>query len=318
MPNPVIDVLIPTYNPNPEHLVEALKSLQGQTLWDWTALVHDDCSKTDTEGIVTPYLFDERIRFVRSDKRLGIGGNWNASAASTSSPLVAYLFQDDIWAPNYLTEAVKILDANPTVGCVSMEHTYAIEENMPTVDNYQAIRELYDAQAMSGQHSGKEILTMWLDRELVPNIIGEPSFVVMRRNIMNQAGPFLTDMSQLLDVEYWTRILAISDWYCLRGNFGTFRVHEKGASAVHQEAGKGLFDRLRCFGLLIERLPEQEKLIAIAAREKALKSMVTKFRSRVTSGKSVSAHGSGELRKFCLRHPLLILKAIIQSYRSGK
>lgn len=315
---PLVDVLIPTYNPKPEHLTEALKSLQAQTFTGWTALVHDDCSATDVLAIVAPFLTDRRIRFIRSDTRLGIGGNWNACFQQSTCPYIAYLFQDDVWATTYLQEAVRTLEQNAALGFVSMEHIYAVEGEMTSAPLYDAVRDFRNAHVKSGLHEGISLLKWWITHELTPNIIGEPSFVVMRREAMLKMGPFLTNMPQFLDVEYWTRLLLAYDWYFLRGNFGSFRVHAKGASAVNQESGQGLFDRLRCFELLIETLAPIDKPIAIEARGKALKTMVTKFRNRVGSGKKVSAQGSGELKKFCLRHPFLILKAIVQSYASGK
>lgn len=318
MPTPIVDVLIPTYNPHPEHLTEALRSLTAQTFPGWTALIHDDCSTTDVLAIVAPFLTDTRIRFVRSDVRLGIGGNWNACVKRTSSPFVAYLFQDDIWNPMYLAEAVKTLEAYASVGFVSMEHTYKIEGEMTTAPLYEAVRAFRDDHVKDGLHGGTALLKWWIERELTPNIVGEPSFVVIRREAMEKMGPFLNDMPQFLDVEYWTRLLLAYDWYFLRGNFGAFRVHVKGASAVNQETGQGLFDRLRCFELLIDTLSREDRQIAVTARGKALKTMVTKFRRRVGSGKKVSSQGSGELKKFCMRHPILILKAVVQSYASGK
>jgi len=314
----LVDVLIPTYNPKPEHLTEALKSLQAQTCAGWTALIHDDCSATDVLAIVVPFLSDTRIRFVRSDKRLGIGGNWNACFAQATCPFIAYLFQDDLWAPTYLEEAVKTLETSTSVGFVSMEHIYAVEGEMSSAPLYDAVREFRSAHVQSGLHEGIALLKWWIEHELTPNIIGEPSFVVIRREAMVKMGPFLTNMPQFLDVEYWTRQLLAYDWYFLRGNFGSFRVHARGASAVNQESGQGLFDRLRCFEILIATLSPLDKTIAIEARGKALKTMVTKFRNRVGSGKKVSSQGSGELKKFCIRHPLLIFKAIVQSYASGK
>lgn len=318
MSHALVDVLIPTYNPNPQHLTEALTSLQAQTFTDWTALIHDDCSETDVRAIVTPFLTDPRIRFVQSEKRLGIGGNWNTCATLTQAPLVAYLFQDDTWEPTYLAAATKIFETNPTVGFVSLEHTYTMEGAMTTAPLYEEVRKFRSTHVKDGFHKGIELLRWWITQELTPNVVGEPSFVVLRREAMEKTGPFLTDMPQFLDMEYWTRLLLSYDWYFLRGHFGTFRVHASGASALNQEIGQGLFDRLRCFELLLTRLSSADAHIAVAARQSALTKMVTKFRRRVGTGKRVSAQGSGELRKFCMRHPFLILRAILTSFISGK
>lgn len=309
-----VDVLIPTYNPDAVHLSAALHSLQSQTHEDWKALIHDDCSEnTDTRKIVEPFLSDHRIRFVRSPDRLGIGGNWNACARLTEAPFVAYLFQDDLWAPDGLERALTVLTQNPTTGFVSLEHEYLMEGEITTVPLYQAVQDFRETHLTPGLHRGGEILRWWIRQELKPNIIGEPSFVVMRREAMTKAGPFLNDMSQFLDVEYWTRLLQLSDWYWLKGNFGSFRVHAGGASAMNQESGRGLFDRLRCFEILLRSIGNEDKKVVREARSKALATMATKFRKRLGSGKKVSSQGSGELKKFVLRHPILTLGAVLRS-----
>ena len=309
-----VDVLIPTYNPDAAHLSAALRTLQSQTHGDWKALIHDDCSpNTDTRKIVEPFLSDQRIRFVRSPDRLGIGGNWNACARLTEAPFVAYLFQDDLWAPDYLERALTVLQENPTAGFVSLEHEYLMEGEITTVPLYQAVWDFRDTHVTAGMHCGSELLPWWIRQELTPNIIGEPSFVVMRRGVMTKAGPFLNDMPQFLDVEYWTRLLHLSDWYRLKGNFGSFRVHAAGASAMNQESGRGLFDRLRCFEILLRTMDEEGRKAVREARSTALSTMVTKFRKRLGSGKKVSAQGSGELKRFVLQHPLLTLEAVLRS-----
>ncbi len=99
---PQVDVLIPTYNPNPEHLREALDGLLKQTFTQWRALIRDDASQVDVRSMIEDYRDDPRITFQHSDEQLGIGGNWNECFEQTCAPLVAYLFQDDYWEPIYL------------------------------------------------------------------------------------------------------------------------------------------------------------------------------------------------------------------------
>ena len=97
----IVDVLIPTYNPGAEHLRVALDALKAQTYTEWQAFIHDESDAVDVEVIVRPYLEDPRFQFMRSPKRLGIGGNWNACLTHTKNPVVAYLFHDDEWVPEY-------------------------------------------------------------------------------------------------------------------------------------------------------------------------------------------------------------------------
>ncbi len=318
-PSAHIDVLIPTYNSNPAHLREALESLKNQTFSDWKAFIHDDCSSVDVRAIVEPFLADSRFQFKKSEKRLGIGGNWNACIAHTSAPIVTFLFQDDIWSPTYLEQAVNVLHANPSVGFVSMEHEYQFDNGSPDTGCYT---EVADAKKdlSAGLHGGMEMFHWWLKRELHPNVIGEPSFVVMRRDVLKKAGPFLEDMQQCLDMEMWIRMLLISDWYDERSaSFGIFRVHANAASARNRLEGHGLFDRLRCFEIVIGLLRGDDRKIAMKHRDLAIRTMIGKFFARRKEGLTMKGgSGNGKFKKFCLRHPLLILRAILTYFFSSK
>ena len=311
-----VDVLIPTYKPNRAHLTEALTSLLSQEFQDWRAFIHDDFStESVARSIVEPFLNDPRITFTTSKKRLGIGGNWNACIRQTSAPFIAFLFQDDIWTPEYLQHAIQILEQHPTVGFVSMEHAYRGEGAMTTLPLYEELSNFKQKNVPSGLHKGSEFLRFWIHHELHPNVIGEPSFVVLRRNAVNGAGSFLEDMPQFLDTEYWLRLLQVSDWYYLNDrSYGSFRVHPGGASAVNQEVGTGLYDRLRCFEYLIERLNGDDRSAAIEARNRAIETMIGKFFRRIGSGKKASAKGSHALLWFCLRHPMLIGRSILKQF----
>jgi len=315
MEKPVVNVLMPTYEPNPQYLVEALDSLLAQTEERWTLFMHDDASKVDVRSMIETYLQDPRITFERSEKNLGIGGNWNACRSGISAPYIQYLFQDDMWHPEHLEKAIKVLGENPSVGFVSMDHKYQYEGDVP-VDRYQALKTFKEKEVDGGLHHGEEFLVWWVRRELHPNVIGEPPFVLFRRSLLESVGPFCEDMPQFLDVEYWIRCLRKSDWYYLKEDIGTFRVHPEAASARNTESGAGLYDRLRCIEQLIHSLPKGElKTEAVAARNRALTGMVQKYFGRMKGGKSVSTGGKGGsfLRKFCLRHPLLMAYAFIRA-----
>src|SRR3989339_1808239 len=78
MDTPLYSVLMPPYEPHPQQLAEALDSLLAQTEPRWSLLIHDDASKKNVKSMIAHYLEDPRITFARSEKNLGIGGNWNA------------------------------------------------------------------------------------------------------------------------------------------------------------------------------------------------------------------------------------------------
>jgi glycosyltransferase involved in cell wall biosynthesis len=312
-----ISVLIPIYKPNPVFFTEALDALMAQTCTDWTAVICSDSCDESTEEVLAPYLKDPRFTFIKNPKRLGIGGNWNACLKQAQGTFIAYLFQDDLWSPDYLAEAKKILEKNPTAGFVSLEHLYKVEGMESVSPLYEAVRHFRNTHFKDALHSHAELLRQWIEWGLTPNIIGEPSFVVMRKEASQRAGLFLSDMPQFLDVEYWTRLLLSDDWYFLRGNFGSFRVHAAGASAQNQGAGEGLFDRLRCFNLLVKTLSGEDRHKAVRARKEALRHMIGKCMKRVGSGRKISSQGSGELKTFCISHPLVVFGALLSYIVKG-
>ena len=325
MTNPAVSILIPTYEPNKNHLIAALDSILAQTEQRFLVLIHDDASEINVEGMVKPYLNDPRFRFVRSEKRRGIGGNWNeclqvmakGQGPRANVSYVQFLFQDDLWHPTYLEQSLEIMGNDSSIGFTAAHHRYETDGGMELPEGY---RELEDIRSdvgayghtplQDGKHNGKEFLKQWAKSGLCPNLIGEPSFVMMRRFLVEDTGFFREDMQQGLDVEYWIRLLPKTNWYFIQESLGTFRVHADSASTRHEAAGIGLFDRLRCLERLLQELPPSEKSEVRHQIASHIGQMVQKFFHRRSSGKKTSGDGWRWFLGFCMRHPLVMLLAL--------
>lgn len=310
---------MPAYEAQPEHIKPAVESVLAQTFTDWSLLVQDDFSqREDVAAHVKPYLDDERITYRRNERNLGIGPNWNACRDFGDAPYIAYLFHDDLWQPAYLEKALAVLEAQPEVGFVSLDHSYLKEDGVQDTAIYDEVQQFIKDNISAGRHSGQELLLWWADKGLRPNIIGEPSFVVLRRELMESVGPFHETMPQFLDSEYWIRCLLQSDWYYLDEDLGSFRVHPTAASAQNDLAGAGKFDRFDCFRMLIPQLPKDKQPAARQSFTRAFDEMVAKFFERRKSGKKISGRGSGGLKKFCLRHPVFTSRALVRYWTKRK
>jgi len=309
----IVNILLPTYEPEPTHLSEALESLLAQTETEWTLLICDDASEKDVQRMISKYLDDPRISFIRNDQTLGIGPNWNKCIQKADAPYVQFLFQDDSWETGFLEKSLRVMEANPSVGFASIDHRYSYEGDVP-VDGYERLRNFKEKEIQDGLHKGEELLLWWIQNELHPNIIGEPPFVMFRKSLFDEVGPFNEDMVQFLDVEYWIRCLQKSDWYYLKEDLGTFRVHPGAASARNTVSGAGIYDRFHCIENLIHSLPKGNmRDAAITARRRALAGMIWKFLDRIKNRQAVSMKGKGgsTLKKFCLRHPFFTLRAFL-------
>ncbi len=312
----MIDILIPTYEANPVYLKAAIDSVMRQTETDWRLLVHDDNSEENVRVVVENFMYDSRVFFLKSYQRHGIGGNWNLCLQKGIEDYVQFLFQDDVWEPTYLEKMLAALKANPAAGFACANHLYDCAESTANAYKYQEVARIRQEVLKPGVQSGKELLLTWIQRELHPNIIGEPSFVMMRQSLIQQVGFFAEDLPQFLDVEYWLRCLQKSDVVYVPEMLGSFRVHPGGASAQNEESGAGIYDRLICFDRLIETLPWFGKTMRAAkkARKDALVVMIRKFIERRRNKQKTPMGGNGRKMKiFALNHPFVMTGALIKA-----
>lgn len=311
MEQPLVDICIPTWNTNPEYFRQAIESALAQTETRWRIYIHDDASTTDMDAVVKPYLKDPRISWHPNRTKLGIGGNWNATARLGSAPYVQFLFPDDWWNEDFLEKGLKVMEAHPNVGMVSFGHSYVCDKGDEAIPAFKAMEKFRVDTIKPGVNDGKEILRMWLNRELHPNVPGEPEFIMLRRSIMEKVGPYLEDMPQNLDTEYSLRCLNVSDWFWIPETCGYFRVHDDAASSINQREGKGVFDRFRCFEELLKHTTDaNDRALIRDARNRALTDMARKFLNRVSTGKNISGKGGGAFKKFVMQHPFLIARAL--------
>lgn len=314
MSQPLVSIFVPTYEPRPEHLHAALDSVLAQSDPRWELFIHDDASNVDVENMVRPYLRDKRVTFKRSPRRLGIGGNWNACLQLGKAPYVQYLFQDDQWHRDYLQTNIAVLEADPSIGFTASNHEYAMEgpagDARKTV--YEDVLAIKREHLRPGRQTSLDFIDWWSKRGLRPNVIGEPSFVMLRRELTERIGRFSENMPQCLDLEYWLRALLRTDWYYIDNDLGSFRVHAAAASARNDESGLGLFDRLRCFDVLLNGLPRGPvRRRAQRSFQLQIADMAQRFFARAKSGKKVSGGGSTALVGICMKHPVLVMKGIV-------
>lgn len=314
----LIDICIPTCNSNPAYLQQTIDNVLAQTETRWRMYIHDDASTTDVFVIIEPYLNDPRISWHPNRKKLGIGGNWNATMKLGASPYVQFLFQDDWWEPTFLEQALKVMEQHPSVGMVSLEHRYVGDGGTQSLSLYEYPATFRKEELKPGLHDGKETLRWWVTRGLHPNIVGEPDFVMLRRSVVEKAGWYLEDMQQNLDVEFALRCLLHGDWYYIPQILGSFRVHPASVSETNQREGIGIFDRFRCFEELLKHTSGPDRDVVIQSRNEALTDMAKKFLNRMKSGGQVKTGGSGAFKKFAIQHPLLVMRALWGAWSTTK
>jgi glycosyltransferase involved in cell wall biosynthesis len=108
---PRFSVVIPTYG-RPALLGDALASVLGQTVDDFECLVVDDGSHEPP-----PLPADPRVRMVRRPTNGGPAAARNTGIAAATGRYVAFLDDDDVWAPERLTYAIAAHERAPVAIC---------------------------------------------------------------------------------------------------------------------------------------------------------------------------------------------------------
>jgi glycosyltransferase involved in cell wall biosynthesis len=119
--HPLVSVVLPTYN-RPAELARAAESVATQTYPAVELVVVDDCSAVPaTEVLSDPALElgDLQVTHVRHETNRGANASRNDGIRAAAGDLVAFLDDDDEWAPEKLARQVAAFEAaGPDVGVV--------------------------------------------------------------------------------------------------------------------------------------------------------------------------------------------------------
>ena len=112
---PRLSVIMPVYNPRPEHLRAALDSVRAQTWNDWELCIADDAStREDTRPLLEEYARrDARVRLVFRPENGHICAASNSALALASGAWCALLDQDDLLPPGALAAVAAAATAHP-------------------------------------------------------------------------------------------------------------------------------------------------------------------------------------------------------------
>lgn len=234
---PLVSICVPTWN-GAAFLGEALQSALAQTYREFELLVVDDCS-TDGTVAVAEAVQDPRLVIHRNERRLGIPGNWNRCLRLARGEYVKFFFQDDLLVTTALERLVAALDAAPEAALAfsrrEIRHEDIERHRLPLLDGPYtgAVNGFY--ASFRGQVDGASLVADALrqGRDLTINVVGEPSFVLVRRERALVAGGFDPAFTQLVDWDLWLRMAATGPLVFVDESLGVFRVHAAGYSATN-------------------------------------------------------------------------------------
>ena len=130
---PLMTILMPVYNTDPEALKKSIESVLCQAYKKWELCIVDDAS---TMPHVRPILEiyarkDPRIRLKFSDSNQGITATINKAVSIASGNYLGVLDHDDELDPLTLFEYVKTINEHPDADCI-----YCDEDKIDDKGNY--------------------------------------------------------------------------------------------------------------------------------------------------------------------------------------
>lgn len=113
---PLISVAMPVYDPDPAHLLAAIRSVQSQLWPEWELCIADDASPDPRipELLAAEAAEDPRIRWVRRSRNEHIAAASNSALALANGEWLVLLDHDDLLAPEALYEVAAAFMAHPT------------------------------------------------------------------------------------------------------------------------------------------------------------------------------------------------------------
>ena len=178
---PEATVVIATRNRG-HYVTQALSTALAQQGVEFEVIVIDDASddRTAFEGVD-----DERLTVLRNDEPIGAGPSRNRGIAAAKAPWVAFLDDDDLWSPHRLRLQ---LDAAGDAGYGYCGQVLVDPARVP-FGTLPAPR--------------PEMLP---DALLEGSLIGGPSAVMVRKDVLDRVGGFAGRYGALDDWDLWLRV----------------------------------------------------------------------------------------------------------------
>ncbi|MDZ8105961.1 MAG: glycosyltransferase [Nostoc sp. DedQUE12a] len=211
--SPLVSICIPTYN-GENFVAEAINSVLCQTYPNIEIILSDDNSIDKTVEIAKS--FNQKLSFnfsILEHSQYGLAHNWNFCISQAKGKYIKFLFQDDLLEPTAIEEMVNLAEQDEEIGLVFSPRTIFHNTGDTNYDsNFLMHHEAKDVHKAWSKlkviQSGQQLL---LDPNILDNPInkiGEPSTVLIRKDVFENVGLFNSEFCQLVDLEMWLRIMS--------------------------------------------------------------------------------------------------------------
>lgn len=191
----MVSVIVPVFN-RLKYLRAAVDSVFGQRLSAWELIMADDGSGPETRDYLRTHD-DPRVRVLWLPHTANPAAVRNAALREARGEYVAFLDSDDEWLPDKLQRQVGSLRAAGGCGWSYTGFSLVDQSGNPRPP----------AQPARGGNVAAPILQRLLREQA---LVVTPS-VLVRRELLDRAGPFNTELKVGEDFELWVRLASLSE-----------------------------------------------------------------------------------------------------------
>jgi predicted O-linked N-acetylglucosamine transferase (SPINDLY family)/GT2 family glycosyltransferase len=210
---PLVSICIPTYN-GEKFVTEAIASALWQTYSNIEIILSEDNSTDKTVEIAKSLKQKSSFDFlILEHNQYGLAQNWNFCISQAQGKYIKFLFQDDLLEPNAIEEMVNLAEQDEEIGLVFSPRRLFTNSDDANYDSnflrYHEAKDVHKAWSrLQSIQSGQQLLQDLNILDNPINKIGEPSTVLIKKEVFEKVGLFNPEFCQLVDLEMWLRIMS--------------------------------------------------------------------------------------------------------------
>jgi glycosyltransferase involved in cell wall biosynthesis len=189
-----VSVVVPAYNAE-KFIARTIDSVLAQSHLPDEIIVVDDGSTDNTLQVIQQY--GPKVKLIQQ-KNAGPSAARNTGIQAATGEWIAFLDSDDEWLPEKLQLQIDLLKRNPHLAWTTANFYRCLcDENRKTVD--------FPSEKLQKILAGKEYFANFL-RVYIQGARGHTDTMLVKRQILLEAGTFRENLTKAEDLDMWMRI----------------------------------------------------------------------------------------------------------------
>jgi glycosyltransferase involved in cell wall biosynthesis len=183
-----IAVVVPAFN-QARLLPATIESILSQSYPAAEVVVVDDGSTDDTAAAIRK--FQPAVRFIKTEKNLGICGARNTGIAATDSDWVALCDHDDLWHPSKLYWQARLVELAPRAEFQFTDFVHIINDKWQPERKFFGIDDAYWAEGRQVVEPDLWLFSGGMFLRLLTYQPVFPSTMLLSRSLLRRVGGFV-------------------------------------------------------------------------------------------------------------------------------